>query len=84
MMNVENAMVIYMDEYRNAKAAKRTAELRRYDEELLCVNWNPAIGVIAMSCYQTEQELSPDLPEDFSNIDVAAFLDRVYALASQV
>lgn len=84
MMNVENAMVIYMDEYRNAKAAKRTAELRRYDEELLCVNWNPAIGVIAMSCYQTEQELSPELPEDFSNIDVAAFLDRVYALASQV
>jgi hypothetical protein len=83
-MNVENAMVIYMDEYRNAKAAKRTAELRRYDEELLCVNWNPAIGVIAMSCYQTEQELSPELPEDFSNIDVAAFLDRVYALASQV
>lgn len=82
-MNVENAMVIYMDQYRKAKAAKR-AEHRRYDEELLCVNWNPAIGLIAMSCYQTVQELSPQLPEDFSNVDVSAFLDRVYALASQI
>jgi len=77
-------MVIDMNEYRKAKAAKRTAELRRYDEELLCVNWNPAIGVIAMSCYQTEQELSPQLPEDFANFDVRSFLDRVYALASQI
>ena len=37
-----------------------------------------------MSCYQTEQELSPQLPEDFSAVDVPAFLDRVYALATQV
>lgn len=75
-------MVIYMDDYRKAKAAKRTEE--RYDEELLCVNWNPAIGVIAMSCYQTEQELSPKLPEDFTGVDVKSFLERVYALATQV
>lgn len=83
MPSVENAMVIYMDDYRKAKAV-RVSEHRRYDEELLCVNWNPAIGVMAMSCYQTTQELSPQLPENFSDVDVKAFLDRVYALASQI
>jgi hypothetical protein len=76
-------MVIYMDEYRKAKAAK-SARPSRYDEELMCVNWNPAIGVIAMSSYPTTQETSPELPEDFSEVDLKAFLDRVYALATQV
>lgn len=76
-------MIIYLDDYRKAKAAKRP-ERSCYDEELLCVNWNPAIGVIAMSCYQTEQELSPQLPEDFASVDVKSFLERVYALATQV
>ncbi len=76
-------MVIYLDEYRKTKATK-PAEHCRYDEELLCVNWNPALGVIALSCYQTTQELSPQLPENFSAADVSAFLDRVYTLATQV
>ena len=76
-------MVIYMDDYRKAQAMDVTRQAR-YDEELLCVNWNPAIRVLAMSCYQTEQELSPQLPEDFSNVDAEAFLNRVYALATQV
>lgn len=76
-------MVIYLDEYRKAKAMKVVAS-PRYDEEVLCVNWNPAIGVIAMSCYQKPSELSPQLPEDFSNVDVDAFLARVYALATQI
>ena len=76
-------MVIYMDDYRKAQAADVTKH-SRYDEELLCVNWNPALRVLALSCYQTEQELSPQLPEDFSNTDADAFLSRVYALATQV
>ena len=76
-------MVIYMDEYRKAQAMD-VAKHGQYDEELLCVNWNPAIRVLAMSCYQTEQELSPQLPEDFSKTDAEAFLNRVYALATQV
>ena len=76
-------MVIYMDDYRKAQAMDVTRQAR-YDEELLCVNWNPAIRVLAMSCYQTEQELSPQLPEDFSKVDAEAFLNRVYALATQV
>ena len=77
-------MIISLDEYRKAKAAKRAGTTQRYDEELLCVNWNPAVSLMAMSCFQTESEISPELPEDFSKIDAGAFLDRVYALASQI
>ena len=83
-------MVIYMDKYRKARVARlmrlaRVAKLsgRRHDEELLCVNWNPAFGAIAMSCYQTPQELSPQLPDERAELD-SAFMDRVYALASQI
>jgi hypothetical protein len=76
-------MVIYLDDYRKAKSAA-CAERGGYDEELLCVNWNPAVSLIAMSCHQTSQELSPQLPEDFSAVDVPAFMNRVYALASQI
>ena len=76
-------MVIYMDDYRKAQAINVAAH-RHYDEELLCANWNPAVRVLAMSWYQTSQELSPQMPEDFSKIDAEAFLDRVYTLATQV
>lgn len=77
-------MVIYLDDYRKARAAARVAPAQRYDEELLCVNWNPAVSLVALSCFQSDQELSPQLPEDLSTVDAGAFLDRVYALASQV
>jgi hypothetical protein len=76
-------MLIYLDDYRKAKAAKLVA-YGRYDEELLCVNWNPAISVVALSSYQRAEELSPALPEDFTAVDVQAFMSRVYALASQI
>jgi len=76
-------MVIYLDAYRKAQSAKHV-DCNRYDEELLCVNWNPAVRLIAMSCYQTPQELSPQMPEDFKDVDVSAFMNRVYSLASQI
>lgn len=75
-------MVIHLNDYRKARAGKLPA-IRR-DDELLCVNWNPAFGVVALSCYKTPQELSPQLPDDFEGIDVAALTERLYALASQI
>jgi hypothetical protein len=77
-------MLVYLDDYRKAKTAKPADGYGRYDEELLCVNWNPAVSVVALSCYQTAQELSPALPEDFAAVDLDAFMTRVYALASQI
>jgi hypothetical protein len=74
--------VISLEEYRRARAA-RLPEVRA-SEELLCVNLNPAPrNAIALSCYQSTMELSPELPEDYLVVR-PEFMDRVYALASQI
>jgi hypothetical protein len=80
---MEVAMVVYLDQYRKAKAVNVIAA-RGYNQEKLCVNGNPVIGVIAMSNNQNAHDLSPELPEDFTRVDVEALLGRVYALASQI
>lgn len=76
-------MVIYMDKYRKSKPMG-AVPMHLHDEERLCVNSNPVLRAIAMSCYQTPNELSPQLPDESSTIDTEAFLDRIYALATQV
>ena len=76
-------MLVYLDDYRKAKAPQ-PGSYGRCDEELLCVNWNPAVRVVARSSYQAPQELSPELPEDFRAVDMQAFMSRVYALATQI
>ncbi|OGA24709.1 MAG: hypothetical protein A3I02_02040 [Betaproteobacteria bacterium RIFCSPLOWO2_02_FULL_67_26] len=75
-------MVIHLNDYRKAKTVKPAVQAG-IDEEVLCVNWNPVFSVVALSCYQTPQELSPNLPEDYAAVE-PAFIDRVYALASQI
>ena len=80
----EGVMVIYLDDYRKAKATRSATLEERYGEELMCANWNPMISVSAVSSYQHPHDLSPRLPDDFESVDVDAFLDRVYMLASQV
>lgn len=76
-------MVINLNDYLKARAVKKAPAYRR-DEELLCVNWNPAFGVVALSCYKTPQELSPELPDDFDGTEVPALVERMHALASQI
>jgi hypothetical protein len=80
---MEVAMIIYLDQYRKAKAANVMAACS-YDQAKLCVNGNSTTGVIAMSSKQHSNDLSPELPEDFSQVDIEALLGRVYALASQI
>jgi hypothetical protein len=75
-------MVININDYRKAKTAKAPAARR--EEELLCVNWSPAYAVVALSCYQTPQEMSPQLPDEFEGIDMTAFMGRLRALSSQI
>ena len=76
-------MVSYLEQYRKTKSAN-VATTRRYDQEKVCVNWNPAVRVIGLPFRCDLKELSPQLPEDFSEVDIEAFYDRVYALASQI
>lgn len=73
-------MVIRLDEYRRKKAALRSAS--RPDQEWICGNWNTA-SVIALSLFQKPQEPGTRLPEDTAAAE-AAFMDRIYALASQI
>ena len=75
-------MVINLNQYRAARAQKQQAQQR--EEELLCVNWNPAFGIVALSCFRTPQELSPQLPDDFEGMDMPAFIERLQSLASQI
>lgn len=75
-------MIIYMDDYR--KASQFDAAQHEMEEEQLCVNWHPAVRVLALSCYQRPQELSPQLPPDLANVDADSFLDSVYGLATQI
>ena len=79
----EPAMIIFMKKCRKSKTVKRAELVRRYDEELLFANWNPAVGLIPMSCRQSFQKLGPQHPEDLTDFDAKEFLDRVYELASQ-
>jgi len=75
-------MVININDYRKAKAAKVAASPR--DEQLLCVNWSPAYAVVALTSCQTPQEMSPQLPDEFEDIDMTAFMGRLRALSSQI
>jgi len=76
-------MAIYLDDYRKARALKRPAR-RRDEEELLYVNGAPMSGGVALSCFKTPQEPSPQLSDHFESIYVRAFMERVRALASQI
>jgi hypothetical protein len=78
---IGEVMVIYLDDYRKVRTAP--LPVLRAEEQLLCVNWNPAFGAIALSCYQTPQELSPELPDEGAMVQ-PEFMTRVYALASQI
>lgn len=74
-------MLIYLDEYRKAKAARAAVKHRRAERE--CIDAGAIATVSAIFCFQRSAELSPDLPEDLTSIDLDRVLDRIHALASQ-
>ncbi len=76
-------MVIYMDEYRTAKAAP-AAWLKNgtYGDEAMLASRHPV--VIQLVSEKTPAAASPDLPDDMPNADVDEFLKRVYGLASLI
>ena len=76
-------MVIYMDQYRTAKAAP-VAWLKNgtYGEEVMRASWNPA--VVQMIREATPLTPSPELPDELSGLDTEEFLGRVYGLASLI
>lgn len=79
-------MVIYLDEYRNAKAKAKAAVMQQqfHEEELMCVNWTPTASVLATFGYQHPHEESPSLPDNLAAVDVDAFVEHVQTLATQI
>ena len=76
-------MVIYMEQYAAAQAAPAACvKNSTYADEILYANWNPALPHITRESLPAPA--SPELPEDLSNMDVGAFLNRVYALATLI
>jgi hypothetical protein len=81
---LEGMMVIDLGQYRKAKKLQAAVTVRRYDEELRCVNWTPGAAMSAIFCYRQTSQISPHLPDDLASVDVDAFIDRIYGLASQI
>ena len=82
-------MLIYLDDFRNKRtvmARKDLTEARlkdgTYGGNVMNVRRNPAM-LYALHI-PAQHTLSPELPDDFSKIDVDSFINRIYALATQV
>lgn len=76
-------MVIYLDQHRATSATPGNGWNNGTDgDELMNSNWNP--NVFYLSDDVARCAISPELPDDDSALDVNAFLDKVYALATQI
>jgi hypothetical protein len=82
-------MLVYLDDYRKTRTGATGNSLIEsrlkngtYGDDVLHANWNPAV----LCAFDTpaQRTLCPELPEDLSKIDIDAFMNRIYALASQV
>lgn len=82
-------MLVYLDDYRKARSGATQTSVSdvrlkngTYGDDVMNAGWNPAV-LYALHT-PPPQALSPELPDDLSTIDTEAFMNRIYALASQV
>lgn len=75
-------MVIYLDEYRKARAIRRAVQDRNGEEPEEWVNTG-AVATVSAIFFQRPAEFSPELPEETTSIELDKVLDRIRALASQ-
>ena len=76
-------MVINLNRYRALKMAALSL-LKTGAHENGIVRPQSDRAVIYTFVRKKPATVSPELPEDLSNVDVAAFLGRVYTLATQI
>lgn len=76
-------MVIYLDQHRAASSIPGNGlKSGTYGDEIMNSNWSPA--VVYLNDDVAQCAISPELPDDDAGLDVNAFLDKVYALATQI
>ncbi|MDB5809742.1 MAG: hypothetical protein JWN94_1864 [Betaproteobacteria bacterium] len=76
-------MVIYLDRYRTEQPAAQTwLKNGTYGNAAMNTGSNPAI--VLMHRERAPAVPSHELPHDLTNVDVDAFLNRAYGLASLI
>ena len=76
-------MVIYMDDYRKVEELDEIRE-PHLAEERMYGNGVPQLQLAPINAYRTRREPSPNLPEDFEDLDLRDFIERVSALATRI
>ena len=62
--------------------SRRDASASRYDDELLCANWNPVIDLLHSSVDMTAGGTSRRTHGEVSEEDAAEFLGRIYTFGA--
>lgn len=75
-------MLIFLNDFRKKKEDPSSG--RDYSDEVMCANWNPAIEHIPLTTRGCALQAALPASEDFAVEDPEAFLNRVYALATQI
>lgn len=73
-------MAFSLRRYWNLRYEQRLARVARYDEELLCANWNPDVPLLLQSNGQTEDHSGPQRLGNAAEIEVEEYLERVNAV----
>lgn len=76
-------MVIYLDGYRIAKAARDAAQ-KRAEAACMWVDCGPLVALAAHFGCPPQHEMDPQLPNDLTPAERGPFLDLVYAIASRI
>jgi hypothetical protein len=63
---------------RQDEGTLEAARPERYDDELLCANWNPVIALLEWSCARTSADAARDTAPSVREEDANDFLGRVY------
>lgn len=67
-----------MAKYGKDTGAPEAMRADRYDDELLCANWNPVIALLERSCARTAADTARDTGPSVREEDAADFLGRIY------
>ena len=76
-------MVIYMSEYRAARAVAAGALKIGAGGGIMHAGHAPAV-VYPFNISAAQRAISPEFPEDLTIVDMELFLGKVYALATQI
>jgi len=73
-------MAFSLRRYWDLRYERQLARVARYDEELLCANWNPDVPLLLQSNGQTEEQSGPRRLGNAAEIEVEEYLKRVDAV----